>query len=127
MKCPAKNTATDLEKYKRQLKYGCMRRHLPTTYPVKAVLPFGSSNNQLHSCRLSIAEKHGANNQWEQSKAPLTVQYEIHTSAQPRIQQLICRTNHVAQQFSCFSLDNGTERWRKVVLDNLWRSHIDQH
>jgi hypothetical protein len=33
-----------------------------------------------------IAEKHGANNQQEQSKAPLTVRYEIHTSAQP-IQQ----------------------------------------
>jgi hypothetical protein len=48
--------------------------------------PFSSSKNQLHSCRLSIAEKCGANNQWEQSKAPLTVPYEIHTSAQP-IQQ----------------------------------------
>jgi hypothetical protein len=60
-----------------------MQRHLSTAYPAKAVLPFGSSNNELHSCRLSIAEKHGANNQQEQSKAPLTVQYEIHTSAQP--------------------------------------------
>jgi hypothetical protein len=47
--------------------------------------------------------------------------------SQARIQQPICRTNHVTQQFSCLSLDNGTERWRKVVLDNLWRSHIDQH
>jgi hypothetical protein len=46
----------------------------------KAVPPFGSSNNELHSCRLLIAEKHGANNQQEQSKAPLTVPYEIHTS-----------------------------------------------
>jgi hypothetical protein len=26
-----------------------------------------------------------------------------------------------------FFLDNGTERWRKAVLDNLWRSHIDWH
>jgi hypothetical protein len=71
---------------------------------------------------------HGANNQQEQSKALLTVWYEIHTSAQP-IQQLglICRTNNVAQQFCCLTLDNGTERWRKVVLDNLWRSHIDWH
>jgi hypothetical protein len=73
-----------------------------------------------------IAEKHAANNQQEQSKAPLTVRYEIHTSAQP-IQQPICRANNVAQQFSCLSLDNGTERWRKAVLDNLWRSHIDWH
>jgi hypothetical protein len=47
---------------------------------VKAALPFGSSNNELHSCRLLIAEKHGANNRQEQSKAPLTVRYEIHTS-----------------------------------------------
>jgi hypothetical protein len=46
---------------------------------------------------------------------------------QARIQQPICRTNHVTQQFSCLSLDNGTERWRKAVLDNLWRSHIDRH
>jgi hypothetical protein len=25
----------------------------------------------------------------------------------------ICRTNNVSQQFSCLTLDNGTERWRK--------------
>jgi hypothetical protein len=49
---------------------------------VKAALPFGFSNNELHSCRLSIAEKHGANNRQEQSKAPLTIWYEIHLSAQ---------------------------------------------
>jgi hypothetical protein len=57
-----------------------VQRCLPTAYPAKAAPPFGSSNNELHSCRLSIAEKHGANNQQEQSKAPLTVWYEIHTS-----------------------------------------------
>jgi hypothetical protein len=28
--------------------------------------------------------------------------------SQPRIQQPICRTNHVVQQFSCLLLDNGT-------------------
>jgi hypothetical protein len=115
-----------LEKYKQEMKYGCVQRCLPTANPAKTAPPFSSSNNQLHSCRLSIAEKHGANNQQEQSKAPLTIQYEIHTSVQP-IQQLICRTNNIAQQFSCLLLDNGTERWRKVVLDDLWRSHIDWH
>jgi hypothetical protein len=73
-KCPA-NTATKLEKYKQETKYRCMQRHLPTANPVKAVPPFSSSNNWLHSCRLSIAEKRGANNQQEQSKAPLTVWY----------------------------------------------------
>jgi hypothetical protein len=52
-------------------------------YPAKAAPPFSSSNNELHSCRLLIAEKGGANNQKEQSKAPLTVWYEIHTSDQP--------------------------------------------
>jgi hypothetical protein len=63
-----------------------MQRRLPTAYPAKAVMPFGSLNNELRSCRLSIAEQHGAINQQERSKAPLTVWYEIHTSAQP-IQQ----------------------------------------
>jgi hypothetical protein len=53
---------------------------------MKAALPFGFSNNELHSWRLSIAEKHEANNRQEQSKAPLTVWYEIHTSAQPKQQ-----------------------------------------
>jgi hypothetical protein len=41
-----------------------------------------------------------------------------------------CRRNNVAQEFSCLTLGNGTERWRKVVLHNLWRSHmigIDWH
>jgi hypothetical protein len=58
-----------------------MQRRLPTAYPAKAVMPFGSLNNELRSCRLSIAEQCGANNRQEQSKAPLTVRYEIHTSA----------------------------------------------
>jgi hypothetical protein len=84
-KCPA-NTASKLKKYKQQSKYGYMQRCLPAAYPVKAAPPFGFSNNELHSCRLSIAEKCGANNRQEQSNAPLTVRYEIHTSAQP-IQQ----------------------------------------
>jgi hypothetical protein len=69
-----------------------MRRRLPAAYPAKAAPPFSSSNNELHSCRLSIAEKHGASNQQEQSNAPLTVWYEIHTSAQP-IQQTNWRSN----------------------------------
>jgi hypothetical protein len=105
-----------------------MWKHFPATYPAKAAPPLSSSNIWLHSCRLSIAEKNGANDWQEQSKAPLTVQYEVHTSAQP-IQQLgpICRTNNIAEQFSCLTLDNGTERGRKAVLDNLWRSHIDPH
>jgi hypothetical protein len=147
---------------------------------------------------------HGANNQQEQSKATLTVLYDIHTTAKPtqqpnpistskkqsmgvckgafplpilqkqhrpyalqtinctladyqlqksveqttdrnraRLPSLfgmkftqvpsqyssqpgpICRANNVAQQFSYLMVDNGTERWRGAVLDNLWRSHID--
>jgi hypothetical protein len=64
-----------------------MWRCLSAAYPAKAVPPFSSSNNQLHSCRLSNAEKYGANNQQKQSKAPLTVQYEIHTINLPIQQQ----------------------------------------
>jgi hypothetical protein len=41
------------------------------------VPPLSSSNNPLHSCRLSIAEKHGANNQQAQSKAPLAIWQSI--------------------------------------------------
>jgi hypothetical protein len=85
-KCPA-NTPNELEEYKQQSKYRCMWRHLPAAYPAKSVMPFSFSNNELHSCRLLIAEKCGANNQQEQSNVPLTVWYEIHTSAQP-IQQM---------------------------------------
>jgi hypothetical protein len=69
-----------------------MKRCLPAAYPAKAAPPFGSSNNELHSCTLLIAEKRGANNRQEQSNAPLTVRYEIHTSAQP-IQQTKLRSN----------------------------------
>jgi hypothetical protein len=77
------NTATKSNKYKWETKYGCMWRHLPATYPAKAVHPLSSSNNWLHSCRLSIAEKPVTNNWQEQSKAPFTVWYEIHTTAKP--------------------------------------------
>jgi hypothetical protein len=64
-----------------------MWRRLPAAYPAKAAPPFGSSNNELHSCRLPIAEKRGANNRHEESKAPLTVRYEIHTIVQPMQQR----------------------------------------
>jgi hypothetical protein len=60
-------------------------------YPAKAAPPFGFLNNELHSCRLLTAEKHGANNQQKQSNVPLTVWYEIHTSAQS-IQQMNWRS-----------------------------------
>jgi hypothetical protein len=80
---------------------------LPTAYPVKAALPFGSSNNGLHSCRLSIAEKCLANNQQEQSKAPLTVRYKIHASAQP-IQQ---------QQHNLHAYSSVT--WSQEIMQNL--------
>jgi hypothetical protein len=68
-KYPA-NTASELKKYMRQSKYGCVRRCLPAAYPVKAALPFGSSNNELHSCRLSIAEKREANHQQNSTRLP---------------------------------------------------------
>jgi hypothetical protein len=58
--------------------------------------------------------------------SPHCLVWNSHKS-QATIQQPICRTNHVAQQFSCLSLDNGTEKWRKAVLDDLWKSHINWH
>jgi hypothetical protein len=58
--------------------------------------------------------------------SPHCLVWNSHKS-QARIRQPICRTNHVSQQFSCLSLDNGTEKWRKVGLDNLWKSHINRH
>jgi hypothetical protein len=110
----------------KQSKYGCVRRRLPTTYPVKAAPPFGSSNNELHSCRLSIAEKCGANNGQEQSKAPLTVRYEIHTSPRQEYSNRFAEQTMSPNNSVVFHLIM-TEKWRKVVLDNLWKSHINRH
>jgi hypothetical protein len=84
-----------------EVKYGCMWRCLPATYPAKAALPLSSSNNQLHSCTLSIAEKHGANNQQEQSKTSLTVQDEIHTSAKPIQQPNLISTSKKQSMGAC--------------------------
>jgi hypothetical protein len=78
-----------------------MQRRLPATYHAKAALPFGFSNNEQHSCRLLIAEKRGANNRQEQSNAPLTVQYEIHTSAQPIKQTNWRRTSNNRSMGTC--------------------------
>jgi hypothetical protein len=47
-----------------------MQRRLPATYPAKAVPPFGSSNNELHSCRLLIAEKCGQTTDWNRARLP---------------------------------------------------------
>jgi hypothetical protein len=67
---------------------GFMEKHARHTFQKGVTLPCQETliKQMLQQHRLSIAEKCGANKQWEQSKAPLTVQYEIHTSAQP-IQQ----------------------------------------
>jgi hypothetical protein len=70
-----------------------MQRHLP--------LPLSSSNNQLHSCRLSITEKHGADNQQEQNKALLTVWYEIYTSAKPTQQPNLISTSKKQSTGAC--------------------------
>jgi hypothetical protein len=82
-----------------------VQRCLPAAYPAKAAPPFGSLNNELHSSyRLLIAEKRGANNRQEQSKAPLTVWYEIHISAQP-IQQRNWRSK---SDNRCMGMCKGT-------------------
>jgi hypothetical protein len=56
---------------------------------------------RLHSCRLSIAEKRGTNNQQEQSKAPLTVQYEIHTTTKPTQQPTLISTSEKQSMGAC--------------------------
>jgi hypothetical protein len=97
-----------------------MQRHLPTAYPAKAALPLSSSSNWLHSCRLSIAEKHEANNQQEQSKALLTVQYEIHKSAQPMLP-----SNSVALCLKMVQRD--VEKWSWITSGGHTLIGIDWH
>jgi hypothetical protein len=85
---------------------------------VKAVPPFGSSNNELHSCRLSIAEKRGANNRQEQSKAPLTVRYEIHTSPRQEYstqfaEQTMSPNNSVV--FHLIMVQRNGEKWSWIT------------
>jgi hypothetical protein len=48
-----------------------------------------------------LQKKHGANNQQEQSKTPLTVWYDIHTSAQP-IEQMNWRSTSDNQSMGAF-------------------------
>jgi hypothetical protein len=93
-----------------------VRRRLPAAYPAKAAPPFDSSNNELHSCRLSIAEECGANNQQEQSNAPLTVQYEIHTSPSQEYsnqfaEQTMSPNNSVAFHLRMVQQDGEKRSW----------------
>jgi hypothetical protein len=94
------------------------------------VPPFSSSNNQLQSCRLSIAEKHGANNQQEQSKAPLTIWYEVHTSAQPQYsnqfaEQTTLPNNSVA--FHLIMVQGDGEKWSWITSGGHALIGIDWH
>jgi hypothetical protein len=50
---------------------------------VKAAPPFGTSRMNCTPADYQLQKKRGANNRQEPSNTPLTVQYEIHTSAQP--------------------------------------------
>jgi hypothetical protein len=93
-----------------------VQRRLPATYPAKAAPPFGFSNNELHSCRLSIAEKRGANNRQEQSNAPLTVRYEIHTSPRQEYsnrfaEQTMSPNNSVAFHLIMVQRDGEKRSW----------------
>jgi hypothetical protein len=107
-----------------------MQRRLPTAHPANKVPPFGSSNNELHSCRLSIAEKRGANNQQEQSNAPLTVQYEIHTSPRQEYsnqfaEQTISPSNSVA--FHLIMVQRDGEKWSWITSGGHTSIGIDWH
>jgi hypothetical protein len=93
-----------------------VQRPLPTAYPAKPAPPFGSSNNELHSCRLSIAEKHGANNQQDQSNAPLTLWYEIHTSPRQEDgnrfpEQTMSPNNSVVFHLIMVQMDGEKQSW----------------
>jgi hypothetical protein len=61
---------------------GFMGKHTGHTFQKGVTLPCQETliKQMQQQHRLSIAEKCGANKQWEQSKAPLTVRYEIHKS-----------------------------------------------
>jgi hypothetical protein len=95
------------------------------------VLPFGSSNNELHSCRLSIAEKHGANNQQEQSNAPLTVWYEIHSTSHRQeysnqyAEQTMSPNNSVA--FHLIMVQRHGEKWSWITSGGHTLIGIDWH
>jgi hypothetical protein len=106
------------EVQKREMKYGCVQRRLPAANPAKTVPPFNCSNNQLHSCRLLIAEKCGSNNQQEQSKAPLTVRYEIHTSPRQEYsnrfaEQTMLPNNSVV--FHLIMVQRNGEKWSWIT------------
>jgi hypothetical protein len=97
---------------------------------VKPVPPFGSSNNELHSCRLSIAEKHGANNRQDQSNAPLTVWYEIHTSPRQEYsnrfeEQTMFPNNSVA--FHLIMVQRDGEKWSWITSGGHTLIGIDWH
>jgi hypothetical protein len=107
-----------------------VQRHLPTAYPAKAAPPLGSSNNELHSCRLLIAEKHGANNQQEQSKAPLIVRYEIHTSPRQEYhnqfaEQTMLPNNSVA--FHLIMVQRDGKKWSWITSGGHTLIGIDWH
>ena len=107
-----------------------MQRRLPAAYPAKAAPPFGSSNNELHSCRLSIAEKCEANNRQEQSKAPLTVWYEIHMSPRQEYsnrlaEQTMWPNNSVA--FHLIMVQRDGEKWSWITSGGHTLIGIDWH
>jgi hypothetical protein len=97
---------------------------------VKAPPPFSSSNNELHSCRLLIAEKRGANNQQNQSNAPFTVQYEIHTSPRQecsnRFAEQTMSTKH-SVAFHLIMVQRDRKKWSWITSGGHTLIGIDWH
>jgi hypothetical protein len=86
--------------------------------------------HELHSCRLLIPEKCGANNQQEQSKAPLTVQYEIHTSPRQKYgnqfaEQTMSPNNSVV--FHLIMVQRDGEKWSWITSGSHTSIGIDWH
>jgi hypothetical protein len=107
-----------------------VQRRLPAMYPAKAAPPFGFSNNELHSCRLSIAEQCGANNWQEQRKAPLTVWYEIHTSPRHKYSNQFAEQTmlpNISVVFHLIKVQRDGEKWSWITSGSHTSISIDWH
>jgi hypothetical protein len=97
---------------------GMCKGAFPPRIPRKQRRPLALQTMNWHSCRLLIAEKHGANNRQEQSKAPLTVRYEIHTSTRQEYsnrfaEQTMSPNNSVV--FHLIMVQRNGEKWSWIT------------
>jgi hypothetical protein len=122
-KCPA-NTATESEKYKASqgafegvfLPPILQKQHCPSAL-------------QTINCTLAdyqLQKSIGQTTKRNRARLPSLFGMKF-TQVPSRYRNWFAEQTTLPNNSVAFFLDNGTERWRKVVLDNLWRSHIDWH